>query len=208
MEPNPWLSVPLDEYEGHMSSAEVGQLAALSELFRFALERCRPESVAVLGIAGGNGLEHIDPVLTRRTAGVDIHPQYLEAVRQRFAALPGLELHCHDIAQPGLHVAPAAMVHAALIFEHAGLGAALKNALGLVAPGGRLSVVLQLASESTEGVASTKFTAIQNLKQQFALIEPREFERLLEPKGFRLLEHKTRSLPAGKAFWLGLFGFG
>ena len=54
---SPWLSVPLAEYEGHMKSAEVRQLDALSKLFAAALEHCRPGSVAVLGIAGGNGLE-------------------------------------------------------------------------------------------------------------------------------------------------------
>lgn len=55
---NPWLSIPLAEYEGHMGA--VKQLGALSELFTRALEVCVPDSVAVLGIAGGNGLECLD----------------------------------------------------------------------------------------------------------------------------------------------------
>ena len=50
---NPWLSIPLEDYEGHMGPEGVRQLAALAELFKCALDRCRPESVAVLGVAGG-----------------------------------------------------------------------------------------------------------------------------------------------------------
>jgi len=46
---NPWLAIPLDDYEGHMRSATVQQLDALAELFGLALRECRPESVAVLG---------------------------------------------------------------------------------------------------------------------------------------------------------------
>jgi hypothetical protein len=57
---NPWLKVPLADYESHMNSAGVEQSAALSELFAGALARCQPESVAVIGIAGGDGLDHID----------------------------------------------------------------------------------------------------------------------------------------------------
>jgi hypothetical protein len=48
---NPWLSIPLEDYEGHMGSAGVQQLRILAELFKRALDRCLPESVAVLGIA-------------------------------------------------------------------------------------------------------------------------------------------------------------
>jgi hypothetical protein len=69
---NPWLNIPLADYEGHMGSAQVQQLDALSELFAEALERCRPASIAVLGIAGGNGLDRVDSGITKRIVGIDI----------------------------------------------------------------------------------------------------------------------------------------
>ena len=203
--PDPWLSIPLEDYEGHMRSAGVEQLTALAELFKIALDRYRPESVAVLGIAGGNGLEYIESAVTKRIVGVDINPQYLDRVRQRFGTLPGLELHCRDLAERTFRLAPVALVHAALIFEHAGLGRALDNALSLVAPGGAFSVVLQLPSETEESVSSTSYTSMQTLKQHFALIDSGELQRLLEQRGFRIIEHEHRSLPAGKALWLGVF---
>src|SRR5512140_2480766 len=97
--PSPWLSVPLSDYEGHMRSPGVQQLDALSDLFADAVECCRPESVAILGIAGGNGLERIDANITKRILGLDVNPLYLEAVRRRFAAVYDLELHCVDLAE-------------------------------------------------------------------------------------------------------------
>jgi hypothetical protein len=202
---NPWLFIPLEDYEGHMGPAGVQQLRVLAELFKCALDGCLPESVAVLGIAGGNGLELIDCQSTKRIVGVDINRRYLDEVQRRFGTLCGLELHCRDLAQREFSLAPVALVHAALIFEHVGLGLALENALSLVAPGGRFSVVLQLPGEEEQGVASTIYTSMQKLKQDFALIDISEFRGLLERKGFQLVEQENRSLPAGKALWLGVF---
>src|SRR5215471_2052668 len=90
---NPWLTVPLAEYEQHMASPEVGQLRFLSDLFAESLQCFQPQSVAILGIAGGNGLERIDPGVTRRIVGFDVNPDYLDVIRERFPQLPGLELH-------------------------------------------------------------------------------------------------------------------
>ena len=202
---NPWLAIPLEDYEGHMGSEGVGQLTALAQLFKCALDCCRPESVTVLGIAGGNGLEQIDCASTKRIVGVDINPQYLDEVRRRFGTLSGLELHCCNLAERGFSLAPVTLVHAALIFEHMGLDLALENALSVVAPGGSFSVVLQLPSVEEEGVAATGYTSMQALKRDFVLIDPGEFQRLLEQKKFQLVGEEKRLLPAGKAFWLGLF---
>jgi hypothetical protein len=202
---NPWLFIPFEEYEGHMASADVQQLAALSELFKRAIDCCVPESLGVLGVAGGNGLEQIDCATTKRIVGVDINPAYLDKVQERFGALPGLELHCLDLAEQDISLAPVALVHAALIFEHAGIGLALEHALSLVAPGGSLSVVLQLPGVDQHNVTSTCYTSMQTLKRHFALIDIHKFRAVLEQKGFRLVEQESRSLPAGKGLWFGIF---
>jgi len=202
---SPWLTIPLEDYEGHMRSPEVQQLSVLSELFQYALDHSRPESVAILGVAGGNGLAQIVPAITKRIVGLDINPRYIDAVRQRFAFLPGLELQTCDLTQQELRLPTVSLVHAALIFEHAGLGLALTNALSLVAPEGRLSVVLQMASQQEPGVSSTDYPSMQTLKHDFTLIDIDQFRDLLTQKNFQLVAQETRSLPAGKAFWLGLF---
>jgi len=202
---NPWLSIPLSDYEGHMDAAQ--QLTALSSLFEQALEICQPESVAVLGIAGGNGLERLQRAAAglRRIVGVDINAQYLDEVQRRFGADLPLELHCVDLAGDDLRVTPVGLVHAALFFEHAGIARALDNALALVAPAGYLSIVLQLPASNQPGVSATPFASIQTLASNFALIDVAEFRGLLESRRFRLLQEEQLPLPTGKSLWFGLF---
>ena len=202
---NPWLSVALRDYEGHMNSAEVQQLGALAELFSEALALRGPESVAILGIAGGNGLDGIDSKVTKRVVGLDINPAYLDEVRRRYAHVAGLELYCEDLVEPVAHVAPTDLVHAALVFEHAGTGACLDNAVALVAPGGALSVVLQLPSETEAAVSASKFPSMQNLKAHFSLVDSQWLCQTLTARGLPMIHQTQRALPRGKAFWMGVF---
>jgi hypothetical protein len=68
-----------------------------------------------------------------------------------------------------------------------------------------LSIVLQLPSVEEEGIAPTRYISIQALKRDFALINREEVQRRLRLKGFQLVDQEQRSLPAGKALWLGIF---
>jgi len=205
MKPNAWLSVPLEHYEGHMSAAAVAQLTVLADLFERALRQTKPPSAAILGVAGGNGLDRIDPAVTTRILGIDIHPDYLEAIRARYPSLPGLQLHQRDLTQPGLALEPVALVHAALVFEHTGLGTPVENALSLVAPGGWFSVVLQLPSTQQQAVAPTGYASMQSLKNDFAFVDAAAFQQHPARHGFVLTHEETIPLPGGKAFWWGLF---
>jgi threonine dehydrogenase-like Zn-dependent dehydrogenase len=202
---DPWLSIPLADYEGHMGADNVQQLSALSGLFKRALDVSLPDSVAILGIAGGNGLEHANPATIKRIVGFDINPGYLDEVRRRFVTHPNLELQCVDLSQDEVRVAPAALVHAALFFEHAGLGRALDNALSLVTRGGKLSVVLQLPEREQQNVTTTSYPSMQTLAGSFSLVDVSRFRALLEKQGFRLLNEELRPLPTGKTLWLGIF---
>jgi hypothetical protein len=201
---NPWLDIPLQDYEGHMNSPNVAQLAALADLFEEALAYCRPESVAILGIAGGNGLDRIDLNVTKRIVGIDIHSAYLDTIRARYPQLP-LTLHCFDLEQGTLDEKSVALVHAALIFEHAGTGQCLQNAASLVAPGGHLAVVLQLPSSVQADVSPTQFKTMLSLAEQFHLVDPAHLQQSLESLGLKLQHQTRRALPSGKAFWLGIF---
>jgi Methyltransferase domain len=202
---DPWLSIPLADYEGHMGADNVRQLSALSSLFKRALDVCLPDSVAILGIAGGNGLEHANPATIKRIVGVDINPGYLDVVRRRFVTHPNLELHCVDLSHDELRVAPVALVHAALFFEHAGLGRALDNALSLVTRGGTLSVVLQLPEREQQSVTPTSYPSMQTLAATFSFVDVAHLRALLANQGFRLLTEELRPLPTGKTLWLGIF---
>ncbi len=201
---DPWLQIPLEDYEGHMASPGVLQASALGELFAQALTIVQPASVAILGVAGGNGLERIGPGV-ERVVGVDLNPHFLEVVRERHAHLPGLELHCLDLARQVIEIDPVQMVHAALIFEHAGIELCLDNALSLLLPDGALSVILQLPSQTTGTVGPSRFVSMDRLKDHFVFVEPLHLCSLLALRRYRLAHEVSRAVAAGKAFWMGIF---
>jgi hypothetical protein len=202
---NPWLAIPLADYERHMAAPEVSQLQALSSLFAEALAVRRPASVAILGVAGGNGVERIDSSLTSRILALDINPAYLEQVRLRYPNLAGLELHAVDLAEEWIQLPPVNLVHAALVFEHAGTGRCLDNALTLLGEDGALSVVLQLPSAVEQTVGSSGIASIRSLQAHFSLIDPQGFRAELEKRGLEPVYEAQRGVPGGKALWMGIF---
>ena len=82
IEPQPWRAIPLADYEGHMEAPQVGQAAMLRDILGEFVTRLRPASLALLGAAGGNGLECVEPGVVRRVVAVDINPDYLAACRE------------------------------------------------------------------------------------------------------------------------------
>ena len=56
---NPWKSIKLSDYENHMKSDAVMQLQTLNCMMKEQLNTFPAHSAMILGIAGGNGLEHI-----------------------------------------------------------------------------------------------------------------------------------------------------
>jgi hypothetical protein len=202
---NPWLEIALDDYEGHMRAPGVEQLGLLSELFAYALATCQPKSIAVLGIAGGNGLGDVNPSVTVRVVGIDINPAYLEATRRRFDTVLNLELYCLDLANQQVELEPVDLVHGGLILEHAGTARCLDNAVAMVGRHGSLSVVLQLPSVLEREVGTSPFPAISKLASEFSLVNPDALMTQLATRSFELAHQSTRPLPAGKSFWQGIF---
>jgi hypothetical protein len=198
---NPWLDLPLEDYEFHM--AEVGQLSALSELFGEALTLCRPRSVALLGAAGGNGLERIDLAVTERVVAVDVNDGYLTTLRRRFGYLHGLEVLATDLATETIDCAPVELVHAGLVFEHAGVERCLDNALRMKAPGGKLSVVLQEPGLWDRKIGGRPHGSLRGIAH-FEFLEPGRFRGILEMRGMSQVHEKRYPVPGGW-FWLGIF---
>lgn len=91
---NPWNEIELSDYENHMSDSNVGQLPMLNNIMKSQLSGFGVKSVCILGIAGGNGLEHIVPCGITEVLGVDINKNYLAACVRRY---PQLENIFHPI---------------------------------------------------------------------------------------------------------------
>ena len=97
---NPWRSICLSEYEEHMRSDTVMQLQTLNEMMFSQLDLYDAETAAVLGVAGGNGLEHIDINKYSAVYAVDVNPDYLHTVEERYASLAGtLQCLCVDLTK-------------------------------------------------------------------------------------------------------------
>src|SRR6266581_1065602 len=121
--PNPWSLVSAAEYEAHMGPAGADELAPL-------------------GVATGNGLEHVDPAVTRRTVGLDVNLSYLAVARQRFMRLgASLELRCVDLERAELDAGGFDLVHAALVLEHVDVRRAVARLASWLAPAGAFCVV-------------------------------------------------------------------
>jgi hypothetical protein len=124
---------------------------------------------------------------------------------QPFSHLSGLELHCINLAEQVVELQPVELVHTALVFEHAGTGLCLNNAVSLVANKGALSIVLQLPASAGQNVGRTGFASIQRLASHFSLVDPMQLRETLAERSLQLVFESCRSLPAGKEFWMGIF---
>lgn len=69
---NSWEDIPLDDYKNHMNLDSVMQLQAMNEMMKGQFDTYPVSRVMILGIAGGNGLEHIKKDKLERVYGVDV----------------------------------------------------------------------------------------------------------------------------------------
>ena len=122
---NPWEKIPLKDYEAHMSLESVRQLQAMHEIMRDQLNVYPAESLMILGVAGGNGVDYVREKAgegnLKKVYGVDVNPSYLETVRQRYADLKGI-LECIRVnlrKEPG-RLPQAEFVIANLLIEYVG----------------------------------------------------------------------------------------
>jgi SAM-dependent methyltransferase len=202
---NPWIDIPLADYEAHMDLPHVGQTRMLSDLFAEALGRCRPRSVALLGCAGGNGLERIQAGSVLRVVGVDLNPAFIEEARRRFSAqLPGLELFAGDVQTEAFAFEPVELVFAGLLFEYVDVAVALKRVAAMLTPGGRLVAVVQMPSE-TAAVTPSPYTCLKSLAPILEHVDPGELARLAAIYGLREMEMQWVEAGSGKTFCVQVF---
>ena len=77
---NPWLTIPLEDYEAHMSLPAVNQAALMADILACVCDTYRPASLALLGCAGGLGLDRVDPASRVEDRG-DRHQWIVRAAR-------------------------------------------------------------------------------------------------------------------------------
>jgi SAM-dependent methyltransferase len=202
---NPWLAIPAADYEGHMGAGGVDQLAPLRAIFAELYARVRPARLAVLGCGPGNGLDIVDPAVTRRFAGVDLNADYLSLARERHAQLaPIATWICASADRCDLETSGFDLIHAALLLEYTEPSAVLPRIAGWLAPGGVFSVVLQLPGGDAR-ISATDFASLQTLSSLMRLVDPDALRELATRVGLVELSSREVPLARGKSFWAATF---
>ena len=118
---NPWEAISLGDYESHMRLDSVRQLQALNAMMKEQLRAYPASTVMILGLAGGNGLEHVRRECFEKVYGVDVNASYLEAAAGRYPGLEGvLECLCADLREEAGRLPPADLLLADLVIEYIG----------------------------------------------------------------------------------------
>lgn len=203
---NPWLEIPLADYEAHMALPEVAQAVLLADIFADLLTKYRPRSVAVLGCAGGNGLERIANATTGRVVAVDLNPRYVERLRARFQKrIPKLEATVGDIQGEDVSFAPVELAYAALLLEYVDVGTVLQRMRSLLTEDGLLATLVQLPDSALPAVTPSPFPSIQALAPFMRYVPPERLRELAEKGGYREISSWQEKSSGGKRFQAQIF---
>jgi SAM-dependent methyltransferase len=199
----PWLAIPADEYEAHMSA--VGQSAALRAMFFRVYSDRKPRRLAVLGCTTGSDLQLVDASSTDVVVGVDLNPEYLEIARGRLAALgPRLQLVTGDVLRVDLPRAGFDLVHAALVLEYVDPLLLFRRIHRWLAPGGACSVITQNPTTDLPAVSATSFPSLRRLEGRMRLREARQVQTLAGQCGLRLAQEQVMEV-GGKTLVSSVF---
>jgi ubiquinone/menaquinone biosynthesis C-methylase UbiE len=203
---NPWLDIPLADYEGHMASPNVGQAQLLSDVFASALNKYEPRSVAVLGCAGGNGFDRVSTKVTQRVVGVDLNRDYVLQARTRFDhRIPLLELLVGDVQTDKFAFAPVELVFAGLLFEYVDAEAVLAKIWAMLSAGGTLLTVVQLPSTTIAEITPSQFASLGALSSVMRLVPPKLLRQLAAVHGYHETDAQTLQAAGGKEFHVQAF---
>jgi SAM-dependent methyltransferase len=198
---NPWLQIPLEDYEAHMAMSSIGQAQFLAGILERRARELRAASLAVIGCAGGNGFDGLAPETVERVVGVDINPAYISTARARHEGrFRSLELICGDFVHTVPDVAPTELVFAALVLEYVNYTEGFRALANFTQSPGSLVVVLQLPHQSLASVSPSPFLSLIRLESLFCYVPSAALMNMASPLGLTLKETKRHILESGKAF--------
>lgn len=196
---NPWKAIDLSDYENHMSLQNVYQLQMLNSMMKEQLSAGREETVMILGIAGGNGLEHIDLSKCNCVYGVDINPDYLDACTRRYPALVGIwQPLCADLMDEDLQLPHAGLLVADLLIEYIGYEC-FQRIVSMVKPE-RVSCIIQINTDASFVSDSPYLHAFDRLGQVHHQMEEGSLICAMQGIGYARSLMQEQPLPNGKKF--------
>lgn len=196
---NPWEEISLSDYENHMKLDSVMQLQAMNERMKEQFDTYPVSSVMILGIAGGNGLEHIKEHQFEHIYGVDVNPTYLQEVIRRYPNLDGvLQCLCIDLITEADQLPKADMVIANLLIEYIGYEC-FQKAIQQVHPK-FVSCIIQINMEENWVSDSPYLHVFDGLESVHHQMEEKALEETMHKIGYHKIKTLEQYLPNGKKF--------
>jgi SAM-dependent methyltransferase len=200
---NPWLDIPLADYEAHMALPAIGQSLLIAEQLEILIRAHSPRSVAVIGCAGGNGFDRLIDTTVERVVGVDINPNYIEAVRRRYAGrISLLDLHIADIQSAAPLFEAVDLIYVALVLEYVDPPKTMSALWRHCKPGGVLALLSQLPHESMSHVTPSPYSSLRSLAPAMRLVAPEDTRELAKQAGFSPERSSPILSAGGKRFGL------
>lgn len=194
---NPWEEINLNDYESHMSLDSVHQLQAMNEMMKEQFYTYPAESVMILGIAGGNGLEHIDTDIFKKVYGVDINHKYLMECEKRYPGLNEIFIPiCADLTDSAVQLPAAQLLLANLLIEYIGYDC-FKNAVKAAAPQ-YISCIIQINLDASYVSDSPYIHTFDRLDEIHHQMEENALINAMNEIGYRENMQDERPLPNGK----------
>jgi hypothetical protein len=198
---NPWLQIPLEEYEAHMAMSSIAQAQFLAGILERRVGELKPSSITVIGCAGGNGFDRLSSDSVERVVGVDINPEYISTARTRHEGrFRSLELISDDFVKAVLHVEPTELVFAALVLEYVDYAEGFGALANYTRSAGSLVVVSQLHHDSLASISPSPFRSLANLESIFCYVPSAALSNMASSIGLTLKETKRHILESGKMF--------
>lgn len=194
---NPWEEIPLSDYEQHMRLASVYQLQTMNQAIRKQLDAYPVTSAMIVGVAGGNGLEHVDRAKYGRIYGVDINPSYLREVEKRYAALRGcLQCLCLDLITDAGRLPRAQLLIANLLIEYVGYGV-FQETVKAVAPE-YVSCMIQINGDEEWVSDSPYLHVFDRLDEVHHQLSEEGLDKALRAVGYSRIYKEEYPLPNNK----------
>lgn len=195
---NPWEGISLSDYENHMSLDSVMQLQSMNEMMREQFAAYPVKTAMVLGIAGGNGLEHVDAEKYNKVYGVDINADYLTTVMKRYQDLSGtLECLQIDLKSESEKLPNAELLIANLLIEYIGYDC-FQKVTEQVAPE-YVSCIIQINTDEEQWVSDSPYLhAFDRLDEVHHQMEENALITSMENIQYHLITKKEQALPNGK----------
>lgn len=194
---NPWQNIKLSDYENHMKLDTVMQLQAMNAMMKGQFYDYPVKTIMILGVAGGNGLEHIWPQHFEKVYGVDINREYLRECAARYKNLAGtLECVHADLMDDAAVLPHADLVVANLLVEYIGYHGFQKT-IAQIWPQ-YVSCIIQINTDDSFVSDSPYLHVFDGLDRVHHPIDENGLSKAMEESGYLFTAKAGKTLPNGK----------